>query len=337
MVEAPELRSVVAAAEQAAAAGDYASAEQFLRQAALLQEKLLGPVHPDLANTLNNLGIVCERAGKPADAEQCYRRAHKIATASLAPGHPFVATSRKNLEVFCDARRIPVDSPVPATPPSRPPQAAPRPRATPPTPAVAPVAVTAEWSSRTLIIAALVVGGLALVIFIAVRPWVSTSGRPASSASSVPPTPQQTTAPPEPAAVPAPALRPTAGPKGPALRPAPVTRGASPSVVSAQLCRNPPAGGPSGAWRCDPGSGPLDPGTLFFYTRVASTSDTIVQHRWYRGDRLHQTIELRVRANQRGYRTYSRNTVSPDRAGDWRVELRSQDGRVLHEERFSVR
>ena len=108
-------------------------------------------------------------------------------------------------------------------------------------------------------------------------------------------------------------------------------------MVSAQLCRNPPAGGPSGAWRCDPVSGPLDPGTLFFYTRVASTSDTIVQHRWYRGDRLHQTIELRVRANQRGYRTYSRNTVSPDRAGDWRVELRAQDGRVLHEERFSVR
>ncbi len=64
-----ELRAILEAAEQAASVEDFASAEQYLRQAAVLQEAQLGPAHPDLANTLNNLGIVCERLGKSADAE----------------------------------------------------------------------------------------------------------------------------------------------------------------------------------------------------------------------------------------------------------------------------
>src|SRR5262249_43008300 len=71
--EPRELRSVVEAAERAAAAGDYASAEQHLREAVLLQEARLDPLLPDLANTLNNLGVVCEFTDKPVDAELCYR------------------------------------------------------------------------------------------------------------------------------------------------------------------------------------------------------------------------------------------------------------------------
>ena len=114
MPETREPRSVVDAAEQAAAAGDYASAEQLLREAALLQEASLGPLHPDLANTLNNLGVVCEITEKPVDAEQFFRRASAIATAVLEPDHPFVATSRKNLEDFCTARGRTVDSPGPS-------------------------------------------------------------------------------------------------------------------------------------------------------------------------------------------------------------------------------
>jgi hypothetical protein len=76
---------------------------------------------------------------------------------------------------------------------------------------------------------------------------------------------------------------------------------------------------------------------VFFYTRLLSQTDTTVQHRWYFGSRLHQSVTLRVHANARaGYRTYSQMTVSPARAGDWRVELRAADGAVLHEERFTV-
>ena len=113
MPEARELRSVIEAAEQAAAAGDYVSAERGLREAVHLQEDWLGSFHPDLAHTLNNLGVVYEMADKPDDAEECYRRAHAIALAAFAPDHPFVATSGKNLRDFCEARGRPVELPAP--------------------------------------------------------------------------------------------------------------------------------------------------------------------------------------------------------------------------------
>src|SRR5688500_9049533 len=74
-----ELRSILESAERAASDQDFASAEQLLRPAVVLQEATLGPDHPELANTLNNLGIVCERLEKMADAEACYRRAYAIA------------------------------------------------------------------------------------------------------------------------------------------------------------------------------------------------------------------------------------------------------------------
>ena len=63
MPEPGNLQSVVDAAEQAAGAGDFGAAAKLLQQAVRLQETELGPKHPDLANTLNNLGVVCERIG----------------------------------------------------------------------------------------------------------------------------------------------------------------------------------------------------------------------------------------------------------------------------------
>src|SRR4029453_13176476 len=65
------------------------------------------------ANTLNNLGVVCEITKKPADAEQCFRRAVSIATTALAEDHPCVVTSRKNLRDFCEARGKQVPPPPP--------------------------------------------------------------------------------------------------------------------------------------------------------------------------------------------------------------------------------
>jgi hypothetical protein len=60
-----------------------------------------------------------------------------------------------------------------------------------------------------------------------------------------------------------------------------------------------------------------------------------VVHRWYHGNTLRQSVRLAIGTNTRdGYRTYSRQTVKP---GDWRVEVRSADGNLLDERRFSVR
>ena len=75
-----------------------------------------------------------------------------------------------------------------------------------------------------------------------------------------------------------------------------------------------------------------------FYTRLVSDMATTVEHRWYHGDRVHQVMRLRVAASsERGFRTFSSNTISPERAGAWRVELRGADGSVLGEERFVIR
>ena len=105
-------------------------------------------------------------------------------------------------------------------------------------------------------------------------------------------------------------------------------------MVDARVCRSLTT---SGAWQCDRVSGETAPGPIYFFTRVAATRDTTIQHRWYFGDRLHQSVMLSIQANGAGYRTYSRTTIGPERAGDWRVELRTEDGRVLTEQRFIVR
>jgi hypothetical protein len=74
-----------------------------------------------------------------------------------------------------------------------------------------------------------------------------------------------------------------------------------------------------------------------FYTRLRTPEPTTIEHRWYRGNSLHQNVNLRVAANTgAGYRTFSRNTIGSDRTGTWRVELRDAAGAVLHEQTFVV-
>jgi hypothetical protein len=105
-----------------------------------------------------------------------------------------------------------------------------------------------------------------------------------------------------------------------------------PTVATAQLCTA------LRAWRCEPADREVPPGPMFFYTQVKSVTDTTIEHRWYQGGRLHQAVQLRIQANPgAGYRTYSRSTISNQRVGGWRVELRSAEGVVLHEVRFTVR
>jgi hypothetical protein len=105
-----------------------------------------------------------------------------------------------------------------------------------------------------------------------------------------------------------------------------------PTVVTAQLCTD------LRVWRCEAADSQVPPGPMFFYTQVKSATATTIEHRWYQGDRLRHAVQLRIQPNPgAGYRTYSRNTISSERVGDWRVELLSADGTVLHEERFTVR
>ena len=323
MSEAREPLTIIQAAEAAAEAGNYASAEALLREAAHLQEASLGPRHPDLANTLNNIGIVCEITGKPDDAEQYFRRAVSIARTSLHPDHPFVATSQKNLRDFCEARGKKVELP-PAPEVQKPARAA----------TADPEPEDSDIASKRLF-RRFAVGGLGPIAMLMV---VLAAGLP------------RLTSPPEAAPLPAIAIESRRDPvppdTAPLPAPAPVEAppaaaensttsadgGARPVVVRASLC------GDLDDWLCDPADRPVPTGPLFFYTQIKSTSATTVQHRWYQDDRLHQTVKLRVQANRAGgYRTYSQNLMKSESAGNWRVELRSEDGALLHEERFTVR
>jgi DUF2914 family protein/tetratricopeptide repeat protein len=317
MPETHELRSAVEAANQAASGGDYVTAELKLREAAALQEAQLGPFHADLANTLNNLGVVYERADSPAEAELCYRRAYAIATKALEPSHPFVATSRKNLEDFCKARGRPFDRSTIA-------------------PERVPLRKPVRRAPRAIVVGAVGAVGFAMLVLAAI--WVRSSDPSDSATTSYTNTSPQPLAP-TPAAVPVePEREPqkiTSARSTPRESRAPAA--SAPAIVTiaeAQLCRRLS----TRDWRCEQVSSPVTPGLLFFYTRVNASNNTTVEHRWYRDDRLSQSVELRIQANAgSGYRTYSRRTVSAENAGNWRVEVRTKDGSLVHEERFVVR
>ena len=343
MPEPREPGSIIEAAKEAAAAGDYSTAEALLREAALVQESRLGPLHPDLANTLNNLGVVCEITGNLVEADRSFRRAYAIATTVLEPDHPFVTTSRKNLCDFCEAQGTPIE--LPASSPALMP--------TPEPPVTASVETPREphvhsdprhpQLAESRIFRRFAIGGLGpiamlMVVLAAGLPRLTTEQAESSSViamGSAQDIPAQSDA--RLSVEPIPLheeITETTG-SGPDGENATHLTAAStpgrPTVVRAILCAE------LDDWRCDPADRPVPAGPLFFYTQVTSTSAITVEHRWYRDNVLNHSVELRVQASPTiGYRSYSRNIMNSDSAGSWRVELRTEDGVLLHEERFSV-
>jgi hypothetical protein len=386
MSELQDAGRMIEVAEQAAIADDLASADELLRGAARIQEAELGPLHPDLANTLNNLAVIAEKAGRLDDAEAFYRRSVAIASASLAADDPMIAVSRQNLEDFCTAHGLPIDPPalIPPSPhetaagldvfaPEGAADAADTPagdlgaadagltlQAAPPPPGSrwrtprepTPTASESLAPSPPQVSPSLawVAAGVAVFLVTAAlfvwRPWSSreTSTQPPAPETTLPPPAAGRALPPpaEPGAtsVPLERDRPSAAPKTdnravptdtpPVPSPAP---GAI-TVATAQLCRTFSASGAS--WRCDPTVEPVSRGTIVFYTRVRAPRDAVVEHRWYRQDKLRQSVKLTIRASgTEGYRTYSRQTV--DGGAEWRVEVRSAKDDLLYERRFDVR
>jgi hypothetical protein len=327
MADSSGIQVLVEAAEHAASVGDWSSAEERLRRVAAVQTEQLGPGHTDLAYTLNNLGVVCERTGKPDEAEQFYGRAYAIAAAALPLDDPLVVTSGQNFRELSASRGKPLDL-TPSAPAPTPPI---EPRIESERPSSTTVDVPFRSHSSTTGIAVIV--GIAIAAFIG---WYFWSGPGESVDSPQSPAVVETEA----QAVPTPAVAAAPAPESPNItesRPAaplkPRAASAPVSVVVAQLC----SALSTTDWRCAPASPPTAPGSLYFYTRLQSPLPATVEHRWYYEERLVQTVRLDISANQGpGYRTYSRQTISAERAGNWRVELRSQDGGVLREERFVV-
>lgn len=323
MSEPQDAGRLLEAAEQAAVAGDLASADELLRGVARIQEAELGSLHPDLANTLNNLAIVAEKAGRLDDAETFFRRAVAIASASLPANDPRIENARKNLEDFCRANGVAIDPPAVVAPV----ESAPAAVATPAVSAPNTAPVASRRPARTPSSVVVFVAAVALVIAAIIMKRSSSSQEPSTAAPSAAPTPIEQ---PQPAA-PVPQSRdrsvPAAQPSAPARSSGAIT------LATAELCQTFSTSGT--VWRCDPAADSVSPGSMVLYTRVRSPTNAIVVHRWYRGDVLKKSATLRVGANAtEGYRTYSRQTV--DRA-DWHVEVRTAEGVVLYERRFVVK
>src|SRR5687767_1801493 len=243
MTDVPDPAPILEAAQQAAATGDYPEAERLLRKAAAIQEVSLGSLHPDLATTLNNLALLCERTNKYDEAERGYRRAHAIAVASLSPGHPFIATSLKNLVDFCAAHKIPIWKPPAAR--SDDDTSSPEPEVeAQPEPVLAIYRPGRAWPPRTIALATLGVAAVVAVGFVVQGRGTPDTSEPVPqaqnmSSASDSPAPSATT----PALIPKP--KPTVTLERRADTPAPVERpkpretsitSASVSVLNAQLC-----------------------------------------------------------------------------------------------------
>ena len=79
------------------AMGDYAKAEPFLQRALKIDEKALGPDHPQTAQAINNLALLYQSTAEYAKAEPLYQRALKIREKALGPNHPQTAQALNNL------------------------------------------------------------------------------------------------------------------------------------------------------------------------------------------------------------------------------------------------
>ena len=84
--------------------GKRVEAEALFRRALAIREKVLGPEHPDTAQTLSYLGNFYLGEGRPDEAEPLYRKALEILTRVRGSEHPYTAENLNNLAGVLDER-----------------------------------------------------------------------------------------------------------------------------------------------------------------------------------------------------------------------------------------
>ncbi len=85
------------AGELAWEVGRYAEARPLLEKALQIREQALGPTHPHVATSLNNLALLYHTPGQYGKAEPLLQRSLAILEKALGPNHPDVAASLNNL------------------------------------------------------------------------------------------------------------------------------------------------------------------------------------------------------------------------------------------------
>ena len=79
----------------------YKEAATLLNDALQIREKTLGPDHPAVAATLNNLAVLFGKRSKYKEAEPLCKRALEIREKCLGHDHPDVAKQLNNLALLC--------------------------------------------------------------------------------------------------------------------------------------------------------------------------------------------------------------------------------------------
>jgi hypothetical protein len=80
--------------------GIFKSGEEWSERALAISEKQLGPDHPDIRGSLNNLGSLYYSTNRYSEAEPLFLRVCSIFRNCLGEDHPNTRTVINNLAVF---------------------------------------------------------------------------------------------------------------------------------------------------------------------------------------------------------------------------------------------
>jgi eukaryotic-like serine/threonine-protein kinase len=85
---------------------EYQKAVDHYRRALAVLEKSLGPWHPSVATTLNNLGFDLRLLGRREEAASAFKRALEVRERALGPNHVEVAVTLTNIgELLAEQRQ----------------------------------------------------------------------------------------------------------------------------------------------------------------------------------------------------------------------------------------
>lgn len=76
-------------------------------------------------------------------------------------------------------------------------------------------------------------------------------------------------------------------------------------------------------------------GKLYAFSKITGAKEKRpIKHLWFYGERL--MAEAKLNVNSSSWRTYSSKIILPGWKGNWRVDITSEDGLVLHSLKFTI-
>ena len=80
---------------------------------------------------------------------------------------------------------------------------------------------------------------------------------------------------------------------------------------------------------------PVDVKKVFCFTEVLDADkDTFITHEWYYQDELKASVKLKVAGKR--WRTWSSKGIDKNWTGEWRVEVKDENGNLLVSQKFKI-